>query len=306
MDNGQTGKLVAFIGLGNMGSGMAANLVKAGFQVNAFDLSEANLQAAAQAGCTPMSCVKQTVADVDYVISMLPNGNIVESVYVDVDSLLDVIPKTALILDCSTVAPANSRRVGAAAHQRQLNFIDAPVSGGVAAAAAGTLAFMVGGTQANFERAQPVLAAMGSNFFLAGDVGAGQVAKICNNMLLAIHMAGTAEALQLGIDNGLDPTVLSNIMLKSSGCNWSLQKYNPVPGVMDGVPASRGYEGGFMVDLMLKDLSLALTASIGSQSSIPMGAAARNLFNLHKNTGGVDKGSRDFSSIQQLYARASR
>lgn len=307
MNNRRTGKLVAFIGLGNMGSGMAANLVKAGFQVNAFDLLEANLQAAARVGCVPVDCARTAVADADYVISMLPNGTIVESVYLgnDIDSnaLLDAIPATALILDCSTIAPANARRVGAEALKRHLNFVDAPVSGGVAAAAAGTLSFMVGGSEANFERAKTVLAAMGSNIFRAGEVGAGQVAKICNNMLLAIHMAGTAEALQLGIDNGLDPKVLSNIMLKSSGCNWSLEKYNPVPGVMEGVPASRGYEGGFMVDLMLKDLSLALSAAIGSQSAIPMGAAARNLFSLHKFSGGVDKGARDFSSIQQLYAR---
>lgn len=303
MNNRRTGKLVAFIGLGNMGSGMAANLVKAGFQVNAFDLLEANLQAAAKVGCTPMDCARTAVADADYVISMLPNGTIVESVYIDNNALLDVIPDTALILDCSTIAPANARRVGAEALKRHLNFVDAPVSGGVAAAAAGTLSFMVGGSEANVERARGVLAAMGSNIFRAGEVGAGQVAKICNNMLLAIHMTGTAEALQLGIDNGLDPKVLSNIMLKSSGCNWSLEKYNPVPGVMEGVPASRGYEGGFMVDLMLKDLSLALSAASGSQSSIPMGAAARNLFNLHKHSGGVDKGARDFSSIQQLYAR---
>lgn len=296
-------KTVAFIGLGNMGGGMAANLVKAGFKVNAFDLMEANLKAATDAGCTPVDCAKTAVQGVDFVVSMLPNGAIVESVYIDGDALLDVIPKAALILDCSTVAPANSRRVGAEAEKRGLSFVDAPVSGGVAAAAAGTLAFMVGGTEANFERAKPVLDAMGANVFRAGDVGAGQVAKICNNMLLAIHMTGTAEALQLGMDNGLDPKVLSDIMLKSSGCNWSLEKYNPVPGVMDGVPASNDYQPGFMVDLMLKDLSLAMEASVGSKSSIPMGTAARNLFNLHKNSGGEDKGLKDFSSIQQLYSK---
>ncbi len=296
-------KTVAFIGLGNMGGGMAANLVKAGFKVNAFDLMEANLKAAAEAGCTPVDCAKKAVEGVDYVVSMLPNGAIVESVYIDGDALLDVIPKTALVLDCSTIAPNNSRRVGAAAEKLGVQFVDAPVSGGVAAAAAGTLAFMVGGTEANFESAKVVLEAMGANIFRAGDVGAGQVAKICNNMLLAIHMSGTAEALQLGIDNGLDPKALSDIMLKSSGCNWSLEKYNPVPGVMEGVPSSNDYQGGFMVDLMLKDLGLAQEAASGSKSSIPMGSAARNLFNLHKNSAGEDKGAKDFSSIQQLFAR---
>ena len=296
-------KTVAFIGLGNMGGGMAANLVKAGFKVNAFDLMEANLKAAADVGCTPMDCSKKAVEGVDFVVSMLPNGAIVESVYIDGDALLEAIPKTALILDCSTIAPANSRRVGAEAEKRGMKFVDAPVSGGVAAAAAGTLAFMVGGTEENFETGKEVLAAMGANIFRAGDVGAGQVAKICNNMLLAIHMSGTAEALQLGIDNGLDPKALSEIMLKSSGCNWSLEKYNPVPGVMAGAPASNDYQGGFMVDLMLKDLGLAQEAATASKSSIPMGGAARNLFNLHKNSGGEDKGAKDFSSIQQLYSK---
>lgn len=296
-------KTVAFIGLGNMGGGMAANLVKAGFKVNAFDLMEANLKAAADAGCTPVDCAKKAVEGVDYVVSMLPNGAIVESVYIDGDALLSAIPKTALVLDCSTIAPNNSRRVGAEAEKLGVQFVDAPVSGGVAAAAAGTLAFMVGGREANFESAKVVLDAMGANIFRAGDVGAGQVAKICNNMLLAIHMSGTAEALQLGIDNGLDPKALSDIMLKSSGCNWSLEKYNPVPGVMDGVPASNDYQGGFMVDLMLKDLGLAQEAASGSKSSIPMGSAARNLFSLHKNSAGEDKGAKDFSSIQQLFAR---
>ncbi len=296
------GKTVAFIGLGNMGGGMAANLVKAGFHVNAFDLVAATLQAAEKVGCTPVDCPQKAVEGVDYVVSMLPNGAIVESVYID-DGLLDCIPKTALVLDCSTIAPDNSRRVGSEASRRGVSFVDAPVSGGVAAATAGTLAFMVGGSEADFEASKPVLEAMGSNVFLAGDVGAGQVAKICNNMLLAIHMSGTAEALQLGIDNGLDPKVLSNIMLKSSGCNWSLEKYNPVPGVMDGVPASRGYQGGFMVDLMLKDLSLAQAAAVSSQSSIPMGSAARNLFSLHKNSGAPDQGAKDFSSILELFGR---
>ena len=296
-------KTVAFIGLGNMGGGMAANLVKAGFEVNAFDLMEANLNAAKEAGCTAVDCAKKAVDGADYVVSMLPNGAIVESVYIDGDALLEAIPKQALVLDCSTIAPDNSRRVGAAAEKLGVQFVDAPVSGGVAAAAAGTLAFMVGGTQANFEASKPVLEAMGANIFRAGDVGAGQVAKICNNMLLAIHMSGTAEALQLGIDNGLDPKALSDIMLKSSGCNWSLEKYNPVPGVMEGVPSSNGYQGGFMVDLMLKDLGLAQEAANGSKSSIPMGSAARNLFNLHKNSDGEDKGGRDFSSIQQLFSR---
>jgi 3-hydroxyisobutyrate dehydrogenase len=306
-------KKVAFIGLGNMGGGMAANLVKAGFEVRAFDLSPAAQAYAKKVGCSNMNSAAEAVVDADYVVSMLPNGNIVESIYIgneQADSkgnigLLNVIPKTALVLDCSTISPENSRSVGIAAQQAGISFVDAPVSGGVAAAAAGTLAFMVGGTASDFELAKVVLLAMGKNIFLAGDVGAGQVAKVCNNMLLAIHMAGTAETLQLGIDNGLDPKILSEIMLKSSGCNWSLEKYNPVPGVMEGVPASNDYQGGFMVDLMLKDLALATEASLTSRSSIPMGSTARNLFSLHKNSAGEDKGLKDFSSIQQLYSKAN-
>lgn len=299
-------KRVAFIGLGNMGGGMAANLVKSGFEVNAFDLSAAAAAQAKDNGCTIVATAAEAVVAADFVISMLPNGSIVESVYIGNEhtaGLLDVIPKKALIIDCSTIAPTNARVVGAAATGKLLRFVDAPVSGGVAAAAAGTLAFMVGGSEENFEVAKIVLAAMGGNIFRAGDTGAGQAAKICNNMLLAVHMAGTAEALQLGVDNGLDPAVLSEIMLKSSGSNWSLEKYNPMPGVMDGVPSSNNYEGGFLVDLMLKDLGLAMEASLNSLSSVPMGALARNLFNLHKHASGEDKGGKDFSSIQQFYSK---
>lgn len=293
-------KTVAFIGLGNMGGGMAANLAKAGFTVNAFDLMEANLTAAKEAGCIPMDCSKTAVKDADFVVSMLPNGNIVESVYVDGDGLLDVIPKTALVLDCSTIAPHNSKRVGGEADKRGIAFVDAPVSGGVAAAAAGTLAFMVGGTEAHFETAKEVLQHMGQNIFLAGDVGAGQVAKICNNMLLAILMTGTSEALQLGVNNGLDPKALSEIMLKSSGCNWTLEKYNPYPGVMESVPSSNGYQGGFMVDLMLKDLGLAMDTAKQSSSAVPMGSTAQSLYSLLKS-GNKDAGGMDFSSVLKLF-----
>lgn len=292
---------VAFIGLGNMGSGMAANLAKKGFTVNAFDLLPEHLQQAKQDGCAVFQSAQAAVAQCDVVVSMLPNGAIVESVYIDKDKLFDAMPKNTLVLDCSTVSAQTSQRLAKVGHEKAMRVVDAPVSGGVAAAAAGTLAFMCGGSEPDVESAREILAAMGSNIFRAGDNGAGQIAKMCNNMLLAIHMAGTAEALQLGVDNGLDPKVLTEIMLKSSGCNWSLEKYNPYPGVQENSAASRGYTGGFMVDLMLKDLGLALQASLASGSSVPMGAAARNLFSLHKHSGGEDKGKMDFSSIQQLY-----
>ncbi len=302
--NSHAGQVVAFIGLGNMGGGMAPNLVKAGFKVQAFDLSEVALADAGAKGCETFSTAAAAVKGADFVVSMLPNGDIVEAVYIDgQDALLDLVAPHALIIDCSTVAAASSKRLAACAKEKQLAAIDAPVSGGVAAAAAGTLAFMCGGEESAFEKAKPVLEAMGKNIFRAGDAGAGQIAKICNNMLLAVHMTGTAEALQLGVDNGLDPSTLSEIMLKSSGCNWSLEKYNPYPGVMDGVPASNNYEGGFMVDLMLKDLGLAQEAALKSQSATPMGAAARNLFNLHKHSGETDKGGKDFSSVLEMFRR---
>lgn len=291
---------VAFIGLGNMGGPMAANLAKAGFRVRAFDLSSSALEKAVADGCEAFSDPCEAAADAAFVITMLPSGPIVEAVYIEEQCLLDAVDKNALLIDCSTVAPQNSRRVAEAAGKRGLSFIDAPVSGGTAAAAAGTLAFMCGGPQADFERAGEVLGVMGANLFHAGDHGAGSAAKLCNNMLLAIHMVGTAEALQLGVNNGLDPQVLSEIMLKSSGCNWSLEKYNPFPGVMENVPASRDYEGGFMVNLMLKDLGLALDAAKGSSSSVPLGALAQSLYTLLKHQD-PREGMSDFSSIQKLF-----
>ncbi len=296
-------KKIAFFGLGNMGGPMAANLVKAGFEVCAFDLQAASVAKAVEDGCSAASSEKDAVAGADFVISMLPNGAIAESLYIDGTGLLDLVEPSALLIDCSTVAASSSRRIGEEAKKRNIRAIDAPVSGGVGGAQAGTLAFMCGGEEADVEAAREVLVHIGANIFHAGASGAGQIAKICNNMLLAVHMIGTAESLQLGVDNGLDPAVLSEIMLKSSGCNWSLEKYNPYPGVMDGVPASRDYEGGFMVKLMQKDLGLAMEAALGSHSSTPMGALANSLYVLHENAGGEQQADLDFSSIQQMFGQ---
>lgn len=292
-------KHIAFIGLGNMGGPMAANLARAGYQVSAFDLSSAAQERAVEAGCTIAKTPAEAVVNADAVVSMLPNGEIVESLYIGKGLLAAMRPGT-LVIDSSTVAPATSRRVAAAALKHELRFIDAPVSGGVAVAAAGKLSFMCGGDEETVESARPLLAAMGANIFRAGDHGAGSVAKICNNMLLAVHMVGTAEALALGVQNGMDPKVLSDIMLKSSGSNWSLEKYNPYPGVMEGVPASRGYQGGFMVNLMLKDLGLALEAARDSGASTPMGSLANSLYALLRSqeAGG---GNLDFSAVQKLF-----
>jgi len=230
---------IAFLGLGQMGGPMALNLVKAGHAVRAYDPVPAAVQKAQEGGCTGCATVADAVQGAQVVVSMLPTTQTMEDLYLGAGNLLGIVAPGTLLIDSSTVAPAAPRKVAAAAKQKKLAFIDAPVSGGVAGAAAGTLTFICGGDAADVERARPILSQMGKNVFHAGDHGAGQVAKICNNMLLAIHMVGTAEALQLGVDNGLDPKTLSDIMLKSSGRNWSLELYNPYPGVMENVPASR-------------------------------------------------------------------
>ena len=228
---------------------------------------------------------------------MLPASSHVEDLYLGNGGVLKVVKPGTLIIDCSTIAPQTAKTVYQAAQAAGCAMIDAPVSGGTAGAAAGTLTFIVGGETEALERARPLLEKMGKNIFHAGDHGAGQVAKICNNMLLAIHMIGTAEALNLGTSLGLDAKVLSEIINKSSGRNWSSELYNPFPGVMENVPASRGYSGGFGVDLMLKDLGLAQEAALHAKAATPLGTLARNLYHLHSLAG---NGRLDFSSILEL------
>ena len=292
---------IAFIGLGNMGGPMAVNLHKAGFAVTACDLSAEARDKVAAEGVPVAASAAEALVGATVVISMLPASRHVEGLYLGDGAtnagLLASLPAGTRIIDCSTIAPASARKVAAAAQARGLSMIDAPVSGGTAGAAAGTLTFMVGGAADCVTAAQPFLQAMGKNIFHAGDSGAGQVAKVCNNMLLAIHMIGSAEALTLGANNGLDPAVLSEIMKQSSGGNWSLEKYNPMPGVMAGVPASRDYSGGFGTALMLKDLRLAEEAALASASAIPLGGLARNLYAAHSASGA---GALDFSSIIRL------
>lgn len=283
-----------FIGLGNMGGPMAINLIKAGHQVAVFDLSEAACRQLSEAGATVAESAAAASEGADYVISMLPAGKHVAGTYLGDDGLLAKLDASTTVLDCSTIDAETSRKVGEAAAARGIGFMDCPVSGGVAAAAAGTLAFMCGGDAATFEKARVILADMGKNIFHAGPAGAGQVAKACNNMLLAIHMIGTCEALEMGARNGLDPKVLSDIMLASSGRNWSLEVYNPWPGVMENAPASKGYQPGFMVDLMVKDLGLAMEVAEGSGVDNAMGQLARRLYEGHQGGG---NGQRDFSSI---------
>ena len=291
-------KKIGFIGLGNMGEPMAANLVKAGFDVIGFDLIEEAKKKAEQNGIQIAEDAVSASENVDALISMLPASEHVESLYLGEEGLLSKLDKTVLIIDSSTIAPDSAIKVANQAKDLELSMIDAPVSGGVVGAQESKLTFIVGGAENNVERARPLLEKMGSNIFHAGSNGAGQVAKVCNNMLLAIHMCGTAEAIALGVKNGLDAGVLSEIMRKSSGGNWSLEVYNPYPGVMTTAPASRNYEGGFLNKLMAKDLGLAKEASESTNSETPMGDLARKLYQDLINQGYEDL---DFSSIQKKY-----
>ena len=288
---------IAFIGLGNMGGPMAANLMTAGHSLTVFDLSEAAMQALAEKGARCASSALEAIEGAEVILSMLPAGKHVAGLYLGGNGLIAKAAKGTLILDCSTIDAETARQVGAAAEAAGLAMLDAPVSGGVKAAQAGTLAFMCGGSEAGFVRAEKILSGMGKKIFHAGDHGAGQIAKMCNNMLLAVHMIGTAEALQLGMNNGLDAGVLSEIMKNSSGDNWSLQNYNPVPGVMPGTPASNDYQPGFMAQLMLKDLGLAMENSLKTQSAVPMGAMARSLY---ASFAGKGNSQRDFSAIIEM------
>lgn len=290
---------IGFIGLGNMGGPMAANLVKAGHQVRVFDLVAEAVAGLVAQGAQAASSALEAAQGADFVISMLPAGQHVEALYLGEQGLLAHLTPSTTLIDSSTIAPESARKVGQAAAQAGIPFVDAPVSGGVGGAQAGTLSFIVGGEAETFARVKPILEAMGKNIFHAGDLGAGQVAKVCNNMLLSILMCGTAEALALGVKNGLDPAVLSEIMKQSSGGNWALNVYNPWPQVMENAPASKGYQGGFQVDLMAKDLGLATEVALASKSSTPMGSLARSLYSLHAQQG---KGKLDFSSITQLFA----
>jgi 3-hydroxyisobutyrate dehydrogenase len=294
---------VGFIGLGNMGGPMADNLLKAGFDVTVFDLSAAACAALEAQGAAVAASAAAAASGRDFVISMLPAGRHVRGLYLgdgEDDGLLACVDGSVTLLDCSTIDAGTARKVGEAAAARGIGFIDAPVSGGVAAARAGTLAFMCGGDTLVFARAQPVLDAMGRASFHAGPAGAGQVAKACNNMLLAVHMLGTCEALAMGERHGLDPAVLSEIMLASSGRNWSLEVYNPWPGVQEGSAASNDYQPGFMVDLMAKDLGLARDVAAAAGVDNRMGQLAAELYAAHQAAG---NGSRDFSSVLERYRR---
>ncbi|WP_309753660.1 3-hydroxyisobutyrate dehydrogenase [Novosphingobium sp.] len=283
---------IAFIGLGNMGGGMAANLVKAGHEVHAFDLSGEALARATDNGCATYTSVRESVQGAEAVVSMLPNGKIVESVYgADV---IGQAPASALLLDCSTIDVDTARKVEDAARAAGYKMVDAPVSGGIAAANGGTLTFMVGGSDAAFARAEPILAAMGKAVIHAGASGTGQAAKICNNMILGATMIATCEAFALAEKLGLDLQTFYDISSKASGQSWSMTAYCPVPGVGPQSPADNDYQGGFAAALMLKDLKLAMEAAHSVGAKTPMGARAEELYAAFAAAG---NGGTDFSGI---------
>lgn len=284
-----------------MGGPMAKNLLKAGHGLAVFDLNKSVLQDFEKLGAKICVSALATVHNAEFVISMLPSSPHVESLYLGNEGLLTQINPKTIVIDCSTIAPQSARKVAAEASQKGITMIDAPVSGGTAGAALGTLTFIVGGPDEALKKVRPLLLLMGKNIFHAGASGAGQVAKICNNMLLAIHMAGTAEALNLGVANGLDPKILSEIMNKSSGRNWSLDVYNPWPHIMENVPSSKNYEGGFGSKLMLKDLGLAQEASQSAKAHTPLGDCVRNLYSQHCET---EWGNKDFSSIVEFIKKS--
>ncbi|MEO1015687.1 MAG: 3-hydroxyisobutyrate dehydrogenase [Pseudomonadota bacterium] len=288
---------VAFLGLGNMGGPMAANLAKAGHDVAAFDLSEAARARAVEAGARAADDVAAAVVGAETVVSMLPAGKHVRDVYLGVGGVLTSARSGALLVDCSTIDVATSREVSGAAAEAGFQMVDAPVSGGVAAAEAGTLTFMVGGEAAAFERAKPLLDIMGKNVFHAGAAGNGQAAKIANNMLLAISMIGTCEAFNLAEKLGLDAQTFFDISSTASGQCWSMTSYCPAPGPVPAAPSNRGYQPGFAAAMMLKDLRLAQDAAHAAKAPTPLGAQAEALYALMEASG--DDGL-DFSGIMKL------
>jgi len=288
---------VAFIGLGNMGGPMAANLAKADYTVRAFDLSDDAKAVAVEAGCTAAATVAEAVADADAIISMLPAGKHVRAVYEGDDGVFAHAPAGAICIDCSTIDVDSARAVNVVAVEKGFPMVDAPVSGGVAAAQGASLTFMVGCTTMDFATAHEYLDTMGKAVIRAGDAGAGQAAKICNNMLLGISMIGACEAFNLAIKLGLDPQKFFDISSKASGQCWSMTSYCPVPGPVPASPANRDYEPGFAVAMMLKDLRLAQEAAQKVGASTPLGSEAQAIYALFDTLGGGDK---DFSGVMEM------
>lgn len=291
---------IGFIGLGNMGAPMAANLLKAGHRVSAWDIVPGPVAALAEKGGRAAASAAEAVAAGEIVITMLPAGPQVREVYLGNGGVLGRAARDALLIDCSTIDVETARAVAAAAGEAGFDMLDAPVSGGTAGAAGASLTFMVGGSAAAFARAEPVLAAMGRTIVHTGPAGSGQAVKICNNMMLAVSMIGTCEALNLGQQLGIAPQMLFDVVSKSTGQCWALTGYCPAPGPVPSAPANRGYAPGFTAAMMLKDLRLAQQAAGASASPTPLGAVAAALYQLLVDRG---EGGLDFSAIYRFIAK---
>jgi 3-hydroxyisobutyrate dehydrogenase len=289
---------IGFVGLGHMGAPMARNLLKAGHSLIVYDVVQRNVDALKSAGASAATSPAKAAAQAELVITMLPSSPHVKSVYLDKEGVLSGAARGVTLIDSSTIDPHTAREVASLAAQHGNPMADAPVSGGTGGAEAGTLTFMVGGSSEVFEQIAPVLRQMGKNIVHCGESGTGQVAKICNNLLLGITMIGVSEAMNLGTALGIDAKVLAGIINTSSGRCWSSDTYNPYPGVMDNVPAARGYTGGFGADLMLKDLGLAVDAAKLSKQPVVLGALAQQLYQMFSAQGA---GGQDFSAIINLY-----
>ena len=292
---------IGFIGLGNMGAPMAANLLKAQHRIAGYDVVSAAAAALAERGGHAAQNIAETAAAGDVVITMLPAGPQVREVYFGPDGILAHAKPGALLIDCSTIDVETSRAVAAAAAEKGLQMLDAPVSGGVIGAEAGTLTFMVGGEAAAFARAEPILQAMGRTIIHAGPSGSGQTAKICNNMMLAVSMIAVSEGFALAEKLGLPAQTLFDICSKSTSQCWAMTSYCPVPGPVPAAPSNRNYAPGFTAANMLKDLRLAQQAAGATAAATPLGAAAANLYQLYIDAGG---GPLDFSGIMQFLHRA--
>lgn len=288
---------IAFVGLGNMGAPMARNLLRHGHSLVVFDVVQRNVDALTAAGAMAATSVRAAAATAELVITMLPSSPHVKTVYLGDDGVLAGVPSGIPLIDSSTIDPHSAREVAAAAAAHGNPMADAPVSGGTGGAETATLTFMVGAEPAVFDRIKPLLAQMGKNIVYCGNSGTGQVAKICNNMLLGISMIGVAEAMNLGAALGIEPKILAGVINTSSGRCWSSDTYNPYPGVLDNAPAARGYSGGFGTDLMLKDLGLATDAAKQARQPVTLGAAAQQLYQIWSAHGA---GGQDFSSIINL------
>ncbi|HEX4614357.1 MAG TPA: 3-hydroxyisobutyrate dehydrogenase [Stellaceae bacterium] len=293
---------VGFIGTGTMGQPMLANLVKKGFQVAAYDVVPAALDAATRLGAVRSGSIRETAANSDLVITMLPSSANVEAAYLGTGGIIEGAEPGRLCVDMSTIDPGTSQRVAARLKERGIRFIDAPVSGGVGGAAAGTLAIMVGGDARDLEEARLALAAMGSNIIHVGAVGAGEVAKLCNNLISGSALIAVAEAFRIGEAFGVDPQILTNVIAKSSGATWVMEHMHPVPGIVDSAASSRQYAPGFMTDLMAKDLGLAVSAARDKRVPVVVAPAAQQLYRMASSHG---FGREDFSAVYKFLKPSS-